>query len=92
MALFINNTGKRSELQEKLATELREKMARQSSGDGDGDDHISRSVKEKPDFIEDSQYVKGYEKSKPIPRQVIVLIVLVVIAVACGLVIVLAGI
>ena len=85
MAMFINNTGKRSELQEKIAAELREKMAKAS----DDDNLISRSVKEAPDLVEDSEYIKSYKKSKPIPRPVIVLIVAGAIAIVCGLVIVL---
>ena len=80
MALFVNDTGKRSELQEKLAAELREKMARTSEGDGE-----SKLTEDLPDHVEDSAYVKGYEKSKPIPRVVIVAIVIVAILAICGL-------
>jgi len=88
MALFIQNQGKRSELQEKLAAELREKMAKQAADDGD---KSYKAAEELPDYVEDSAYVQSYKKSKPIPRQVVVLIVLVAVAIACGLVIVLAG-
>ena len=89
MAIIVTNTGKRSELQEKLAAELREKMAR--SGSDEGDDPVSRSIKKAPDLVEDSAYVKDYKKSKPIPRFVVILIIAVVIIIVAGLVIALAN-
>ena len=83
MALFVTDTGKRSELQEKLAAELREKMARSSD---DGGEKLKAKLDEEPDYVEDSAYIQSYQKSKPIPRVAIILIVAVIILVAAGLV------
>jgi len=88
MAIIVNLPDKRSDLQRRISAELREKMAK--SGSDKGDDPVSRSVKKAPDLVEDSEYIKNYKKSKPIPRPVIVLIVLVAIGAICGLVIALA--
>jgi hypothetical protein len=85
VALFVTDTGKRSELQERLAAELREKMARTSEDGGE-----KLIVDESPDLVEGSAYVKNFEKRPSVNGRVVALIgVLVVAAVVCGLVIVL---
>jgi len=83
----MKDQGQRSELQERIAAELREKMARQGSDDGE---NKSKLVEELPDHVEDSAYAQSYKKSKPIPRQVWILIVSVVAVAVCGVVIALA--
>lgn len=52
MALFMTDPGKKSELQERLAAELREKAARTSQAEAD-----------QPDGVEDSAYVKNYKQT-----------------------------
>ncbi|GHU07264.1 hypothetical protein FACS189431_1520 [Alphaproteobacteria bacterium] len=85
MALFVTDTGKRSELQERLAAELREKMAR--AGEGGGEPSI---VDESPDLVEDSSYIKDFEKKSSVNGRVVALVgILVAVALVCGLVIVL---
>ncbi|MDR2524232.1 MAG: hypothetical protein LBC95_01670 [Candidatus Nomurabacteria bacterium] len=73
MGLFIQNQGKRSDLQERVAAELREKLARDDAP----------APPEAPDGVDDSNYVRDYEKSSPLPRGVIVGIVAgVIVAIA----------
>jgi hypothetical protein len=52
MGLFVTDQGKRSDLQERLAAELREKAARTSDVETD-----------LPDGVTDSHYVKNYEEA-----------------------------
>lgn len=53
MALFVNNQGQRSELQERLVAELREKAERNGA-----------QVEEKEyDAVEDSRYAKDYKQT-----------------------------
>ena len=82
----MGDQGKRSELQNRIAAELREKMAQEADDSGGP----AKPVEDLPDHVEDSAYLKTYKKSKPIPRQVIILIVAAVVCVICGLIIALA--
>jgi hypothetical protein len=81
MALYLRDQGKRSELQDRIAAELREKMASQSD----------MEEPDLPDGVDDSAYLKSYEKKAgPNSRVVVLLVVLFVILVVIGLLIVLA--
>ena len=80
--MFITDQGKRSELQEKISAELREKMAQQSNPEGEAKD-----LQETPDHVEDSAYIKDFEKSTPLSRAVVLVIVGAVV-VAVGIVVV----
>ena len=51
MALFINQDEDRTELQKRLATELQEKMK------------LKDLETDLPDGVDDSQYIKGTQKS-----------------------------
>lgn len=77
MALFVTNPAKRSELQEKLAAELREKAARTTATEAD-----------QPDGVEDSNYVKGYKKSSSLFwAWVVILVVAVVVAIVAAVIV-----
>lgn len=81
MALYLRDQGKRSELQERIAAELREKIASQS-------DTVNPDL---PDGVEDSAYVKDFEKEQgPNSRVVALLVVLFVVLVVAGLILVLS--
>ena len=82
MALFLREQGKRTELQNKLASELREKLARESE---------MADKPDLPDGVDDSAYMKSYEKKDgPNSRVITLLVILAVVIIIGGLVIVLA--
>ena len=66
MALFIRQDEQRSELQNRLATELQDK-ARQRA-----------KMADRPDGVEDSQYMKGTEKTSSLAWVWIVIIMVTV--------------
>ncbi len=53
MALYVNQKNNRTELQERLAAELREKARKQAEIDG----------KERPDGVTDSNYLKDTKQT-----------------------------
>ena len=59
MALYVKQDDNRTELQEKIAAELREKQIKNSFGEG-GD--TPKNKKENPD-IEDSAYLEGTKET-----------------------------
>jgi hypothetical protein len=85
MSLFINNTEDRSELQKRIAAELAEKAKRRT-----------KDVDLEPqdiDGVEDSEYIKGYQKSKllSLDRTWWVLIIVAIVAVVAILVLSMGG-
>jgi hypothetical protein len=83
MGIIVRNQENRSELQQRLAAELREKMARQSE---------PVDAPELPDGVSDSAYVKDFEKKfQPNARVVGLIVVCVVVAALVGLVILLTN-
>ena len=70
MALFIRQDEKRSELQQRLAAELREKAKSRTLQDG-----------ELPDGVEDSRYLEGTKKTTSLAWAWIAIVILAVAAV-----------
>jgi hypothetical protein len=79
MGLFVTDSGKRSELQERLTAELREKAARQS-------DLVAAEAPETPDGVEDSEYIKGYKKTTGLAWAWVAILVGVVVAVIVAII------
>lgn len=75
MALFMNQENERSDLQKRIAAELREKTIKNSLGSGDG-------VKNKDvDFEEDSRYLEGTKETTGLAFVWLLLGVAIIIAV-----------
>ncbi len=68
MALIMNQNGRRSELQERIATELQERAKKQAV---EG---------ERPDHVKDSAYLKNTQKTSWLAAVWIVLAILALIA------------
>jgi hypothetical protein len=68
MALFVRQNEERSELQQRLATELREKVKQRAEREGT-----------LPDSIEDSNFLENTKKTTSLAWVWIVIVVLVVI-------------
>jgi len=66
MALFIRQDEQRSELQNRLATELQDRAKERAKS------------ADRPDGVEDSQYIKGTEKTSNLAWVWVVIILLVV--------------
>ena len=66
MGLYIKQDGQRSELQNRLVTELQEK-ARQRA-----------KMNDRPDGVEDSEYIKGTEKTSSLAWVWIVIVLIAV--------------
>ena len=66
MALFIRQDEQRSELQNRLATELQDKVRQRAK------------MADRPDGVEDSQYMKGTEKTSSLAWVWIVIILVTV--------------
>jgi basic membrane lipoprotein Med (substrate-binding protein (PBP1-ABC) superfamily) len=71
MALFIQRDENRSQLQEKLAAELREKAKTRAAREDD-----------RPDGVDDSQYLVGTKKTTSLAWAWVVVVVLILIAIA----------
>lgn len=69
MALFVRQDQERSELQQRLATELREKAKARQEGESTT-----------PDGVEDSNYLQDTKKTTPLAWVWIVVILLVIFA------------
>lgn len=84
MSIIVKDQGQRSQLQERLAAELREKIAKtQGAGPAPKPDT--------PDLVKDSAYMKDYEKKfSPNARVVAILVVCLVLAAIFGLVLMLS--
>lgn len=81
----MKDQGQRSQLQERLAAELREKIAKEQGAGPTPEPDM-------PDLVKDSAYVKDYEKKfRPNGRVVGVITACVVILVVMGLVITLGS-
>ncbi len=79
MALYVRQDDNRTELQEKIAAELREKQIKNSLGEGDG---TPKNKKENPD-IEDSTYLEGTKETTGLAF--VWLLVFLAILIALGL-------
>jgi hypothetical protein len=89
MGIVVKDQGERSQLQERLAAELREKLARSGSGEGS---KVPESLQQAPDMINDSAYIKDFQK-KPKgenSRVVTIVVACVIILAVSGLILVLA--
>ena len=75
MAILVQDTGKHSQLQDKITADLREKAQRTSRADGD------------PDLVEDSNYTKNLKKTGRFSWVWFVLVLLAVLSVIVILVI-----
>jgi len=85
MGIVMKDQGQRSQLQERLATELREKIAREQ---GAG----PKPEPDTPDLVKDSAYIKDYEKKfNPNGRVVGIIVASVIVLVVLGLVIALGS-
>lgn len=81
MGIVLKDQGQRSQLQERLAAELREKIAREQ---GAG----PTPEPDTPDLVKDSAYVKDYEKKfRPNGRVVGIITASVITLVIIGLMI-----
>jgi hypothetical protein len=88
MGIIMNDQGGRSQLQERLAAELKEKLARAGSDEGE---KVVEHLQKSPDLVDESAYVKDFQK-KPTgenSRVVAIIIVGVVILALFGLILVL---
>jgi hypothetical protein len=89
MGIFVTDQGKRSELQERLAAELRAKIANQDDSGKTGKSDLR--LPDSPDGVDDSAYVKDFEKKfRPNGRIVGLLVAGVLLIAAMGLILVLA--
>lgn len=85
MGIVVNDQGGRSELQERLAAELKEKIAKQQ---GAG----PTPEPDTPDLVKDSAYIEDYKKKyRPNGRVVGIITASAVILVVIGLIIVLGS-
>jgi hypothetical protein len=66
MALFIRQDEQRSELQNRLATELQDKARERAK------------MTDRPDGVEDSQYIKGTEKTTSLTLAWVIIIFIAV--------------
>lgn len=83
----MKDQGQRSQLQEKLAAELREKIAKEQNGGSP-----KPPKPDTPDLVKDSAYVKDYEKKfRPNGRVVGIVGASVILLVILGLVITLGS-
>lgn len=81
----MKDQGQRSQLQERLAAELREKIAKEQGAGPTPEPDI-------PDLVKDSAYVKDYEKKfSPNGRIVGIIVASAIALVVIGLVIVLGS-
>jgi hypothetical protein len=69
MALFIRQDEQKSQLQERLAAELREKAKKRAAGD-----------EKLPDGVEDSRYLEGTKETTSLAWVWIVIVILAVVA------------
>jgi hypothetical protein len=74
MGIIIKQNDERTKLQEKVAAELREKMSTTSLDD-----------QELPDLVEDSEYMKDFEKESTFKFWVKVLLVIVIVLILGGI-------
>ncbi|MBF1015495.1 MAG: hypothetical protein HXK96_01610 [Candidatus Nanogingivalaceae bacterium] len=79
MALYVRQDDNRTELQEKIAAELREKQIKNSLGEGGS---TPKNKKESPD-IEDSTYLEGTKETTGLAF--VWLLVFLAISIALGL-------
>jgi len=66
MALFIRQDEQRSELQNRLATELQDRAKERAK------------LTDRPDGVDDSQYIKGTEKTSSLAWVLVVIILLAI--------------
>ncbi|MDR1197341.1 MAG: hypothetical protein LBL08_03685 [Candidatus Nomurabacteria bacterium] len=84
MGLFVTDQGNRSELQEKLAAELRAKLASQSKD-------VDIDPPEIPDGVKDSAYVKDFEKKSGSNGRMTALIIIGVVIMALAILVFIAS-
>jgi len=82
MGIMLNDQGGRSQLQERLAAELKEKLASSGNGSNKKND-IDETLQKSPNFVNESEYIKHFQKK---PRsennRVIILIVVCTVLIA----------
>jgi hypothetical protein len=88
MGILVNDQGQRSQLQERLAAELREKLARAGSDEGD---KVAEHLQKTPDMVNESEYVRDFQKKAAGEngRVVAIIIVGVIILAVFGVVLIL---
>ncbi|MDR3125585.1 MAG: hypothetical protein LBU20_00720 [Candidatus Nomurabacteria bacterium] len=59
MGIIVNDKSGRSQLQERLAAELKEKLARAGSDEAD---KLAANLQKTPDMVSESAYVKDFQK------------------------------
>ena len=74
MGIIVNDQGGRSQLQEKLAAELKEKLAKSGNDEGD---KVVEHIKKSPDLVDESEYVKDFQKKAPGENSRVIAIVIV---------------
>jgi hypothetical protein len=89
MGILVQDNGGRSQLQERLAAELKEKLARAGSDEGEA---LNQKLQKTPDLASESAYVKDFEKkpSGENGRVLMIIIVGVAIVAIFGLVLLFA--
>jgi len=84
MSIIMKDQGQRSQLQDRLAAELREKIAKEAGAGKDFDPDT-------PDLVEDSAYLKSYQKKPSVNGRVVGLIVAcAIVAIIIALILLLA--
>jgi hypothetical protein len=88
MGILVNDQGGRSQLQERLAAELKEKLARAGNDEGE---KVVANLQKSPDMVNESAYVKDFQKKSPSQNSRVVAIIIagVVVLVVFGLVLIL---
>lgn len=87
MGIIVNNQGGRSQLQERLAAELKEKLERAGNDEGE---KVVEHIKKTPDLVNESEYVKDFQK-KPRGengRIIAIIVISVAVLVLFGLVLI----
>jgi hypothetical protein len=91
MSIVIKDQGGRSQLQERLAAELKAKLAAQS-GSGDKPSYSPSIEQDTPDLVNDSEYLKNFQqKSSPHGRVIAIIVISVVIMATFGLILAIAN-
>ena len=75
MSIIMKDSGRRSQLQERLAAELKAKLAA-GAGPGEKPDSSLLQEQDLPDFVGESAYLKDYQQ-KPSPHGRVIAIVLI---------------
>jgi hypothetical protein len=78
MGIIVNDQNGRSQLQERLAAELKEKLARAGSDEGN---KVSEHLQKTPDMTSESAYIKDFQKKPKSENNRVAAIIIAAVAV-----------